>query len=505
MSYPHQVGPRNRAGSSAVRRFSLGALLLLTPVFAACDAGISAIEPAELPSSIELSTMSLDLAGGDTARVVATLLGASGRPIASPSAGALKPGVAPSGISWTSSDKEIVDVTRSGLVHAKGNGDVTITASSGNLRATSRVKVTGNTRQVIVSPRVDTLSAIEQALRLSATVYNSNGQVVGGSGMTWASLDEEVATVDGRGTVRAIAVGVALITVTAGGGADTATIHVRQAVSSVQVTPGSTTLKVGEAQSLTATVTDANGYTVPDAAVNWTSSNTSVAVVNGAGSVSAKAGGSATIRATAAGMSGSAPVTVATKATLASPPPSSSASNEPAGFSAISNQTWETLPSDPGNSWGWNANTHSIIVDDRSAPMPGGKVFRSRVYEGQDGTGTHNTWYSFPEEHQGYSELYFAAWYKFPKEWRNHGGGTKQLWPGYDGVTNQLYTGFSRHEMRPQVNLQGQPWGNRNHKVNMGPASHRDLERWRDEWVRLEYYVKMNTTNSLDGDDGRAD
>jgi hypothetical protein len=87
----------------------------------------------------------------------------------------------------------------------------------------------------------------------------------------------------------------------------------------------------------------------------------------------------------------------------------------------------------------------------------------------------------------------------------NHAALTKQLWPGYNGVTNQLFTAFSGRDMKIRMNLQGQSWGNRNLSPNVGPSSHQDLARWRDQWVRVEYYVKMNTVNEKDGEINRAD
>jgi hypothetical protein len=248
---------------------------------------------------------------------------------------------------------------------------------------------------------------------------------------------------------------------------------------------------------------------ISNAPVTWSSSNGATATVDSRGVVTARARGTAAIRAAARGKSGQTRLQV-TQSSTAAPPsgPSDSGaawSGEPAGFTTITDQPWNELPSHPANPWSWNPTPNGAIVADATAPTPGGRAFRATVRKGTDGGGSHNTWYSFPAEHQGYSELYFSAWYKFPKEWQNHLVGTKQLWPAYDGATNQLYTGFSGREMRPQVNLQGQRWGNRNLKTNLGPSSHHDLSPWRDQWVRLEYHVRMNTVNHRGGDKGRAD
>ena len=65
-------------------------------------------------------------------------------------------------------------------------------------------------------------------------------------------------------------------------------------IKSVSLSKTSVTIKKGNTQSLTYTLSPSN-YNVGIASVNWTSSNTSVATVNSSGTITAKAKGSATI------------------------------------------------------------------------------------------------------------------------------------------------------------------------------------------------------------------
>src|SRR5438445_420717 len=95
--------------------------------------------------------------------------------------------------------------------------------------------------------------------------------------------------------------------------ADTASIAVVcQAVASVDVTPPTAVLQVGQTAQLAATPKDGNGNPLSGRVVTWASSNTGVATASVSGLVTAVAAGSVTITATSEGQSGSATVTVTT-------------------------------------------------------------------------------------------------------------------------------------------------------------------------------------------------
>ena len=81
--------------------------------------------------------------------------------------------------------------------------------------------------------------------------------------------------------------------------------------TAVAVIPGAATFSaLGETTQFTAEVRDQNGQVMTGVAVTWTSSDASVAAVDGSGQVTAAANGSATITATAGFASGTAAVTV---------------------------------------------------------------------------------------------------------------------------------------------------------------------------------------------------
>lgn len=128
--------------------------------------------------------------------------------------------------------------------------------------------------------------------------------------VTWKSSDTSVATVSSSGVVKAIKEGEATITATAGGKSATCQVTVKPnvvAVTSVTLSASELSLKVGDSQTLTATVSPSNAT---DKNVTWKSSNTSVATVSSSGVVKATGVGNAVITATAGGKSATCQVKV---------------------------------------------------------------------------------------------------------------------------------------------------------------------------------------------------
>ena len=111
------------------------------------------------------------------------------------------------------------------------------------------------------------------------------------SGVTWASSNPGVATVDANGNLRAVSAGTAVITVTTDDGG-----HVAYCYVTVEPTPvtsvtidGSTSVSVGGTTELTA------DYGGASATVSWTSSNPAVAIVDSDGNVTGVSAGTAVI------------------------------------------------------------------------------------------------------------------------------------------------------------------------------------------------------------------
>ena len=116
--------------------------------------------------------------------------------------------------------------------------------------------------------------------------------------ITWKSSNEAVATISSNGVVTPRSLGTSVITATTyNGKTATCTVVVEQPITSITINIKKTSLWVDNTKSITATVIPT---TASNAAVNWSSSDESVAIVSSEGLVTAKGKGTCTITCTAA-------------------------------------------------------------------------------------------------------------------------------------------------------------------------------------------------------------
>ena len=211
-------------------------------------------------------------------------------------------------VTWSSSDASVAKV-ENGKVTAVKAGSATITAKAGDKSATCTVTV--NKKDVTVTSV--TLNKTEVTLTegesetLTATVKPDDAS---DKTVTWTSSDTSIATVDGNGKVTAVKAGTATITAKAGDKSATCTVTVNKkvvAVTSVTLNKTELTLTEGESEMLTATVKPDDAT---DKTVTWSSSDASIATVDGNGKVTAVKAGSATITAKAGDKSATCTVTV---------------------------------------------------------------------------------------------------------------------------------------------------------------------------------------------------
>ena len=249
---------------------------------------------------------------------------------------------------------------------------------TGDVTGTVNYKVTG----VSLSPDTLTLK-VGESKTLTPTITPT---IATNQDVTWESSNTNVATVN-NGTVTALSTGTATITVKTEDGefTDTCTVTVNAAdyvpVESVSLNKTSTTLTVGDTETLTATVQ-------PDGASNrtvtWTSSNPSVATVDASGTVTAVSEGTANITVTTEDGNFTATcevtvnpveytVTVLTDGSgRASASPSTAAAGEPV-----------TLTATPANGWRferWEVVSGGVTIENNSFTMPAENVTVRAVF-----------------------------------------------------------------------------------------------------------------------------
>lgn len=192
-------------------------------------------------------------------------------------------------ITWRSSDSSVASVNN-GNVMAMGNGTATITATSSNgVSATCLVTVKTEVSSINIDNTSLSLNVGESRM-LVATITPSSAS---DKTIVWSSSNTSVVSVN-NGLIKALSNGSAIITATSSNGKSaTCYITVKTDVNNVTLDSTSLSLKVGEKQTLSATVSPS---TASDKSITWSSSDLSVVSVNN-GIVSAVGSGTATITA----------------------------------------------------------------------------------------------------------------------------------------------------------------------------------------------------------------
>ncbi|MDR3594248.1 glycosyl hydrolase 53 family protein [Clostridium sp.] len=179
-----------------------------------------------------------------------------------------------------------------------GSTKVIVTAEDGITTKTYTINFTvdnneTNVESIRLNKTTDKLTVGERDT-LIATVNSSSTT---SAAVTWESYDTSVATVNENGVVTGVSAGSATITVTTADGSETAicSVTVSNAASneeSIKLNKTTDKLTVGETDTLIATV---NQSSTTGAAVTWKSDDTSVAIVDENGKVTAIGAGTATI------------------------------------------------------------------------------------------------------------------------------------------------------------------------------------------------------------------
>jgi len=220
-------------------------------------------------------------------------------------------------VSWSSSDRSVVTVDKTGTVQGLKPGTATVTATAEGKSGTCAVTVKAKAVNVteVTLDRTELTLTEGETETLTATVRPDNAD---NKKVKWSSDKTEIATVDGAGRVTAVKSGEAVVTVTTEDGGKTASCKVTVKAKAVNVTEVSLdktelTLTEGETETLTATVRPDNA---DNKKVMWSSDKTDVATVDGAGRVTAVKAGEAVVTVTTedGGKTATCKVTVKAKA-----------------------------------------------------------------------------------------------------------------------------------------------------------------------------------------------
>jgi trimeric autotransporter adhesin len=216
-------------------------------------------------------------------------------------------------IDWSSSNTAVATVTSSGNVRAIAPGEASIVAASEGRSGSTAVVVSPSSE--VGSVRITTTATIvplHGTLKLNVEVRDTTNKVLAGRQVTWSTSNASAARIDSKGLVSGIAIGTSTITAEADGSTAAVVLNVRPAeVASVAVQPKSIVVLVGETASLSSLLRDADGNSLSQRIVTWTSSAPGVATVSTNGVIVGQSLGTTTITATSEGKSGTATVTVA--------------------------------------------------------------------------------------------------------------------------------------------------------------------------------------------------
>ena len=206
----------------------------------------------------------------------------------------LPQGVQHSGVTFETTDSSVATVTSAGIVTAIGNGhcSIIVKAKDTDYMGVCQVRVVTPVTSVNIAPKTYTFLNIGESQVFTGSVSPTTSEALG----SFSSSDANVVMIDNNGLATATGYGKATITYTAGGKTSTANVIVGVAPTSITLKASKTLLtEQYEAVNIQATITPEE---VTNSALNWTSTNPSIATVSETGVVTALATGVTVITAT---------------------------------------------------------------------------------------------------------------------------------------------------------------------------------------------------------------
>ena len=209
-------------------------------------------------------------------------------------------------LTWSTSNKKVVTVTKSGKIKGVKTGTATITVkTTSGKKATCKVTVVkSNKKSAGIKLSAKKLTLKQNATKQLKAALDKNAT----DKVTWSSSNKKVATVDKNGVVTAVKKGTVTITAkTSGGKKATCKVTVKVPATKVKLNKTKATVAKGRTLTLKATMTPSSSTDK----LTWTSSNKKVATVDKNGKVKALKKGTATITVkTASGKKATCKITV---------------------------------------------------------------------------------------------------------------------------------------------------------------------------------------------------
>lgn len=208
---------------------------------------------------------------------------------------------------WAVNNPSVATINSDGLLTAAGNGTVRVTATANFGEGVSDSIDIVVSNQNGTPPQIPVDTIVLSSSRVYLTSFGSTQQVyadtfpnnASNSAVTWASLDNSVATVSSSGLIQAVGAGTTSVTATATDGSGTTAsteVEVTQLITGLTITPNTSVIDTfGETVDFDVIVTPANA-TNPE--VTW-SINTNIADIDQDGVLTPQGNGEVIVTATA--------------------------------------------------------------------------------------------------------------------------------------------------------------------------------------------------------------
>ncbi len=166
---------------------------------------------------------------------------------------------------------------------------------------------------ITLSPTSTSLGYIGETRQFAAQLGAGTGTTAAGARFTWTSANPSVVTVNTSGVVSAVAEGTTQITVRTVNVVDSATVIVKRIAASVALSVDDILFtELAKSETVTATILDGGGQSLPSSTMVWSSADTAVATVSSSGEVTSVGQGATTVKGTADAVQASLSVRVAT-------------------------------------------------------------------------------------------------------------------------------------------------------------------------------------------------